>query len=330
MAAASSLPYRLRPNKAVDRELFLCLLTRLASGLGLERYQYIGLGGPFLEDFRLVHARLGIQSMICIESMEAVHRRQVFNRPVECIKCVHSKLEDFIDANEFCEPLILWLDFTDPNDLAAQIELFSRSIGSVAVGSILRITLNANPSSLGEPDSRELGIKLAGFSLSLSTKPTLQEWRLSRFKKRLGSLFPSGLLPEGMTHKNFGKSVLHALRLSVAKEALSLTDRNVEWALCCHYSDGQPMVTATVLITKSESDPIANTLRTWEFYSTPKEPLLLDMPALSTLERLTMEAAPDPKSSLGFDLPVSDMKVDPITSFKRFYRVFPHFSRVEL
>ena len=330
MAAGSSLPYRLRPNKAVDRELFLSLLTRLAPGLGLESYQYIGLGGPFLEDFRLVHARLGIQSMICIESKEAVHRRQVFNRPVECIKCVHSTLEDYIDSHEFSDPLILWFDFTDPSNLAAQIELFSRSISSVAVGSILRITLNANPSSLGEPDIRQLGIKLAGFSISIPTKTTLQEWRLSRFKKRLGNFFPIGLLPEGMSHKNFGKSVLHALSIAVAKEALSLPDRNVEWALCCHYSDGQPMVTATAIITESARDPIADTFRTWEFYSTPKEPHLLDMPALSTLERLTMEAAPDPKARLGFDLPVSDMKVDPITSFMKFYRVFPHFSRVEL
>lgn len=29
MSAASSLAYRLRPNKAVDRELFLALLGRL-------------------------------------------------------------------------------------------------------------------------------------------------------------------------------------------------------------------------------------------------------------------------------------------------------------
>ena len=68
MSAGSSLPYRLRPNKAVDRELFLSLLMRLAPKLALEKYHYVGLGGPFLEDFRLVHGRLGIAKMTCIET----------------------------------------------------------------------------------------------------------------------------------------------------------------------------------------------------------------------------------------------------------------------
>ena len=58
--SGSSLPYRLRPNKAVDRELFLSLLMRLTPKLGLEKYHYVGLGGPFLEDFRLLHSRIGI------------------------------------------------------------------------------------------------------------------------------------------------------------------------------------------------------------------------------------------------------------------------------
>ena len=64
MSKASSLPYKLRPNKAVDRELFLSLLCRLGAHLMVERYKYIGLGGPFLEDFRLLHKRTGIKEML--------------------------------------------------------------------------------------------------------------------------------------------------------------------------------------------------------------------------------------------------------------------------
>ena len=90
MSTGSSLPYRLRPNKAVDRELFLSLLMRLSPILSLEKYQYVGLGGPFLEDFRLVHGRLGLSRMTCLESEEEVHKRQVFNRPIASIECVLS------------------------------------------------------------------------------------------------------------------------------------------------------------------------------------------------------------------------------------------------
>jgi hypothetical protein len=33
---------------------------------------------------------------------------------------------------------------------------------------------------------------------------------------------------------------------------------------------------------------------------------------------------------LDFELPVSDMGEDPFETFKKFYRIYPHFSRVEL
>ena len=51
MSGGSSLPYRLRPNKAVDRELFLSLLMRLTPKLALEKYHYVGLGARFSKIF---------------------------------------------------------------------------------------------------------------------------------------------------------------------------------------------------------------------------------------------------------------------------------------
>ena len=43
-----------------------------------------------------------------------------------------------------------------------------------------------------------------------------------------------------------------------------------------------------------------------------------------------MESSEDPKVRLGFELPKSEMGEDPFLAFQKFYRVFPHFSRVEL
>lgn len=315
MSSGSSLPYRLRPNKAVDRELFLSLLLRLAASLTIESYRYIGLGGPFLEDFRLVHARLGIDDLKCVESVESVHQRQIFNRPVDCIECINSTLEDYIDSTDFEKPVIIWFDYTDPRMITEQIERFARTISVVSINSILRITINANPSSLGSPSS---------------VKDDILEWRLDRFRERLGSLFPSDLKSNGMTHKNYGKSVLLALYLAVEKEMISLSDRKILWSLATHYADGQPMITATLIVCGPDDSQIKSLVKGWEFYSTPSEPFLLDMPALSTLERLTMESCADAKDRLGFELPKSEMGEDPFESFKRFYRVFPHFSRVEL
>ncbi len=331
MSAGSSLPYRLRPNKAVDRELFLSLLTRLAPNLSLEKYRYVGLGGPFLEDFRLVHARLGLSKMTCVEAEEQVHKRQQFNRPVLSIECVHKTLEDFLDGHDFDAPAIIWFDYTEPKGITTQIERFSRSIGTVPLGSVLRITLNANPASLGKPDPSELSVEVGGeASEDRAVKPTIQEWRLSRFKERLGALFPSGLTAEGMSFKTYGPSLLRALKLAVEKESLSFRDRRVLWALSTHYADGQAMVTAAVVVCAADNAAVEHLMKGWEFYSTPDAPLRLDLPALSTLERLTMEASDDVRAKMVFDLPKTDMGEDPIAVFKKFYRIYPHFSRIEL
>ena len=121
MSSSPGAGYKLRPNKAVDRELFLSLLTRLSAPLAIENYHYVGLGGAFLEDFRMVHARTGITRMTSIDDDEQTHLRQLFNRPVESVKCIHSSLEDYLDETEFGGPVILWLDFTDPRQIQSQI-----------------------------------------------------------------------------------------------------------------------------------------------------------------------------------------------------------------
>lgn len=317
MSAGSSLPYRLRPNKAVDRELFLSLLMRLAPNLGLEKYHYVGLGGPFLEDFRMIHGRLGIAKMTCIETEEQVHKRQLFNRPVASIECINKSLEDYLDETDFDTPVVIWFDFTDPKGITTQVERFARTIGTVPIGSVLRVTLNANPGALGRPDGN-------------LSEAELMEWRLQAFQRRLGSLFPSGLTADGMKQKSFGNSLLRALKLAVGKEVLSYQDRQVVWALATHYADGQPMVTAALVVCEKDDKSVEELVKGWEFYATADAPHRLALPSLSTLERLTMESDADAKAKMGFELPESDMEENPFEVFKKFYRIYPHFSRVEL
>ncbi len=317
MSAGSSLPYRLRPNKAVDRELFLSLLMRLAPKLALEKYHYVGLGGPFLEDFRLIHGRVGIAKMTCIETEEQVHKRQLFNRPIASIECVHKSLEDYLDETNLDSPAIIWFDYTEPKGITSQIERFARTIGTVPIGSVLRITLNANPSSLGRPDGN-------------LSEAELMEWRLQAFQRRLGALFPNGLIADGMKQENFGRSLLHALKLAVEKEVLSFRDRRIVWALATHYADGQAMVTAALVVCQNDDKTIEEVVQAWEFHATTDAPHRVDLPALSTLERLTMESNDDAQAKMGFELPTSNMGENPFDVFRKFYRIYPHFSRVEL
>jgi hypothetical protein len=329
MSTASSLPYQLRPNKAVDRELFLSLLSRLSGSLKLEDYTYVGLGGPFLEDFRLVHSRLGIASMVCVEAIESVHKRQKFNQPIPTVVCKHATLEEYIDATEFEKPVIIWFDYTDPRAVTKQIARFAETVTSIPVNSVLRITLNAAPDSLGRPDPGEIQVSPDGVKDEGDPRPTLYEWRLNRFRDRIGKLFPSDTRADDMERTRFGRALLSAIELAVSNELLSCPDRAVQWLLATQYADGQPMITVTILVTANGSS-VGDAIKGWSFLSSPESPLLLDMPVISTRERLTLEAHAGKSAEMSYDFPESNLGADPVEAFKRFYRVFPHFSRVDL
>jgi hypothetical protein len=409
MNKQASIAYRLRPNKAVDRELFLSLLGRLGAKLRLEKYTYIGLGGPFMEDFRLVHSRIGIDKMFCVESEKAVHLRQAFNRPVESVECIHDTIEHYLETTEFTTPVIAWLDYATPETVVHQLETFAQQLCELPIGSIVRITLNANPTSLGKPPSELMAVVLPGEQTEgamgvageevrtatdvvieeakpptvpatqnplpavavaeVETKPVVVaaaeeakqpvapaiavaeakpdavpaveepkpaakiteiEWRLARYKERLGGFCPNGITPDDMTHRKFGRSLLEALRLHAEREVLDHKERKLIWALATHYSDGQAMVTCTAIVVPSEDQEVGQIVQEWQYVSTPQNPLRLDMPALTTLERLTMESTQNPKERMGYELPKSDMGEDPFETFKRFYRVYPHFARVDV
>ena len=76
--SGGSVPYHLRQNKTVERGVFLDFLLRLsrATAVNLRKYRYIGFAGPFAEDFKLVHAHLGISRFTSIEEDEDVVKRQ--------------------------------------------------------------------------------------------------------------------------------------------------------------------------------------------------------------------------------------------------------------
>ncbi|MCE9576303.1 MAG: hypothetical protein K8W52_24350 [Deltaproteobacteria bacterium] len=181
-----------------------------------------------------MHSRIGIGrkrngrtvgKLTCIESELEVHKRQRFNKPVATIKCVHSTLEQFLDKTRFSTPAIIWFDYTAPRGVASQIQRFAATVGTVPVGSVLRVTLNANPTSLGgggeEPSGKDLSVEVDGdVSPDRAQKPTKAEWRFEQFKQRLGTLVPSGLTADAMTFKKYGPTLLQVLKLAVEKKAI--------------------------------------------------------------------------------------------------------------
>ena len=60
--------YHLRPNKYVDRCLFVAALERINTIIKLKSHRYIGFGSYLFDDFKLLHDRLDISSMISLEA----------------------------------------------------------------------------------------------------------------------------------------------------------------------------------------------------------------------------------------------------------------------
>lgn len=328
MSTKSEPAYHLRPNKAVDRALFLDLLSTLSSTLGLRDYRYYGLGGPFLEDFRLMHSRIGLGHLTCVEREASVHARQQFNVPVSVVECHLGEFEEFLRGQDLdAKPSVIWLDYSDPKNLKDRLEFFADLVADVAANSVLKITLNANPGQLGtpaEPDTHRL-----------------HEFRLEELRKELGNYLPAGTEPEHMVRAGFGRVLLSALRLAVERR---LESGSAEFIGVCSslYSDGQPMVTATgVVVSKGERESFIRRtcLPGWEFFRAEWwTPEVIDLPDLSTRERLTIEQAlhaqekSDIDALLGFGLPKSELSSDgdSFAVYRRFYRLYPHFARIDL
>lgn len=325
MSSGSSIPYHLRLNKAVEREIFLGLLTALSPCLDLREYRYIGMGGPFLEDYRALHARLGIRDMVCVEMDVNTHRRQQFNAPVGGIHFELSSIEEYLKRTQIDEkPSIVWLDYTSADSLREQFETFLELVSAVAPRSIVKLTLNANATSL---DSKEP-----------VTGDAMFEARLTALQGVLGDLLAADASPKEITYRGYGQLLVRSLGYAL-EDRLEGTGVRFLGVGSFRYSDGQPMVTVTG-ISLDEDDVVSFIQETqvtrWPFYR-EAWPVVqtIDLPVLSTKERLELQRAMNTggEPDLEFSLPVGRLlrnSKEMLESFATYYRMTPSFAKVEV
>lgn len=325
----TTIPYHLRQNKAIERNLFIELLRRIGFAVNISDYQYIGFGGPFLEDYKLVHNALRITDMHSIERHENTHLRQKFNRPMNFIQLHHCDSNEFFSETLNTEKnSIVWLDYTSAKQLSDQIHEFVHIASGLGVFDVLKVTLNANPSTLGFADA----------------KPAKQrELRREELHKRIGSFMPGGIDNNDMIHRNYPNTLQTCLRYALSSLPRRVNNLAFHPAASFTYSDGaHKMLTVTGVILSAGDNASETFLRKsrlehWKFsnlnWSFPRE---ISVPSLSIKERLHIEEI----------LPISDSSVNvaeklqeklgfkPCTrtadleNYAEFYRAFPYFSKV--
>ena len=152
--SGARVSYQVRPNKYVERHIFVDLLSHLGRMLKIEDYLYVSMGGRLLEDFKLVHGRLNLKKMMSIEGDQCTLDRQIFSRPIEhidCMKMTSGELIEKFETNtaEYGDTgVIVWLDYASSKERGKQLSEFANLIAKLRAYDVIKITLNASLKTL--------------------------------------------------------------------------------------------------------------------------------------------------------------------------------------
>jgi hypothetical protein len=323
MSLGGTIPYNLRQNKAIERGLFVDLLSRIGRCRNISNYTYIGFGGPFMEDFKLLHNEIKISKMISLEVEKNVLARQKFNLPLACIELRNKRSGDFLVSHEFSGSNIVWFDYAIPKDLPTQLAEVESLVSKLSAGDIVKITLNANSSTLGEPSSNT---------------DDLLEHRAKIAQERLVTYAPPNIDADSVKSNTYPTLLLRALENSM-KAGLSGTSNLVLQPLTAFiYADGQQMLTATAIILKKghrKDFILKSRLYAWDYQCLDwKKPISISIPDLSLKERFQIEsllpgATPeDIQAKLGYFIGNKRDALALMENFVRYYRLSPSYTRV--
>ena len=323
MSSGGSIPYHLRQNKAIERNLFIDLLSKIGRYRNISEFSYFGFGGPFLEDFKYLHSSLRLTDMTSIEMDANVFQRQLFNKPISCIKLIKQSSRDFLAEHFFDKNSIVWFDYAAPAALSEQLAETQTLVSKLGEGDIFKITVNAAPETLGQPKNGQ----------------DLREYRRNKAEERLGQYAPASITVDDITFANYPKLLLSALR-SAARQGMQGNRRlDLQPLTSFVYRDGQQMLTITgILLSPTDKDKFFNETRLahWKFHDfTWDSPRSISVPEMSVKERLAVESyLPELASStiidkMGFYIGTEHRDaIDLMENFSEFYRMFPWYSKV--
>ena len=329
--SASDIPYQLRPNKFIDRQVFLDLLSRLLPHIGPENCAYVSMGGRHMVDHAAIYRRLGISNLLSFDRDQQVVCRQNFNRPIAQTICremesgnIPGQLDAILDEFSSAENVVLWLDYTDPSARLSQLQELVETLKSLRAKDIVRITMNAHVGTIGAPNNwKDRGYKSPAAA------------RCAKLRGQLGDLLPNEIT--AVDEHSFPYDLSKSIKLAVSKAQYERADVRFELLLLTTYKDGQRMLTASLRVVEPPlSKNRATEIDSWPFRSRNWSDVLhIDAPDLSLrekhkidqylgrspgyiLDRLNFLLAEDREES-----------IRAIKSYKRLHRYYPAFHHIE-
>jgi hypothetical protein len=270
-------PYHLRPNKAIDRFLLVEILSRLRTKNG--GYRYYGLGGPFLEDVRLLSQHFEALPMTSLESNEHTFRRQKFHRCAKNLTLRRETVRSFLATYSGNERAAFWLDYTDFRP--ELIQDFGTLLDLVGDDSVVKITLRALLDDL--PDELLARVSAIDVDVEQACNRYLTEFR-ARY---------DGVLPPTVAYTNLRRGgfpeLLQRIFQIAAQRALPVGGgRTFQILHSCFYSDHTQMYSLTGVVCRDAAAKDHRRLfADWRFRNLSWiPPEHIDVPVLSVKERI--------------------------------------------
>lgn len=273
--------YHLRVNKTIDRLLLVDIIRKIA--LDGKNCTYYSLGGPFLEDLRVMDHYFPEMKLVSLETNKQTYQRQLFNRFSSRININHARVDSFISGPYEPSALdIFWLDYTSLKyELLQEFQLV---LSTVPYGSVVRITLHAEP---------KVNLNSLKDDISSEEFNNLLNALINDFKNRFDRLISGELDPNYFEqHNKFPELVQNLVRIAAANALDKPRDQATFLPLqSTYYSDGTQLLSVTGLVCeRSRIDLMKEQLSGIRFANFDwKAPQRIDIPALSVKERLTLE-----------------------------------------
>lgn len=317
------LPYRIRPNKFIDRELFAELVSLLVAEADPGEYAYVSMGGKHLSDHLAMYRRAGIRKLYAFDNDPRITDRQRFNAPFEGVVCENHGSEELpADIQEIVTDLganrvIIWLDFTAAEHFK-QLKEVEAITAKLAAGDVLRVTMNIEFSNL----MRRMA-ELTAAQRELST----EEQRALLLRRCLGVYMPRDI--NELTNDGIAVAVARSIERACELGGKAADQQTSPVPLLItNYKDTTLMLTATFRMTSGTSTLAPP--KGWQYLPGKGLAMIekIVAPDLSPREQYALdkcmhEKPEDIEKKLGFDL-----EGPSIIAYERFHRFFPTFQSV--
>ncbi len=319
--------YHLRPNKAVDRNLFVESLVYLGKMVDISHYRYIGFGSYEFDEFKMIYRTLGIEDLHSIEMDSDVFRRQKFNKPYSCIQLFNKTCGEYFDEDyDNNRHSIIWADFSEANKKHSQCQDISNICSKMQKGDVLRITMNANPT----------GISTAGKQASDVPPQERKKLRFNALREELNEYFPEGISEEDVTKNGYPRLLLKVIKKAVYQ------DLDVDLSPCplCSYvySDNTQMMTVTIIMCSAVDREnsimrLRQIFNGWESYVNIDEWdkfVRIDLPLLTVHEQLEIGQYEKDEEGTKKIEDVMGIKKEELERYLLFARYYPNYQPVTI